>query len=544
MMLGKIALLAILVVLPGAAAMEPSDSTMYKVIMPYKMAAHANGASAEFMKIASEKIKKLTRGNGEVQCDPETNLIAGTFPCKNMNLAYYLTGQELGSPYAFKENPLIYSTWVSDIWGWVDSKNGKEYALVGMWDGTSVVDISNPSNPEVICFIETTRGVVDGLDRFNNIWRDIKVVNDVMYIGSEVSFHGIQTFDLTKLQQFPRDNGDDGVPIISPDYVTPELGSTHNLVAAPEAGMIIAVGVDKSDKTCPAVDGILSTLVLFDVSKTPVTPTFERCVYLDAGDGGRGYAHDAHCIKYNGPDEKYKGVNVCALSMESEIVFYNLDDLVEISRFTYETAAYVHQGWFSEDHTVFYADDELDELFETTEDDFSRCYIFDVTDLENPRVPPTVFVSPTDHPSIDHNLYVKDGYIYQAAYTSGARIRKIVNSTTIEEVAYFDGELNCECVAEPDCTCDYFAGTWTYFPYFDRFVDLSFCLFLVAVRLTSDSFAFIVANLISQWHYHCRRHRRWSFHIASDFVNVFLNSTVGLLSLINLSSRSWLCIFH
>jgi choice-of-anchor B domain-containing protein len=517
MMLGNIALLAFLGalspgVLPGVAAMEASDSTMYKVLRPYKMAAHANGASTEYMKIASDKIKKLTRGKGEVQCDPETSLIAGTFPCKNMNLAYYLTGQELGSPYAFEEDPLIYSTWVSDIWGWVDPKYGKEYALVGMWDGTSIVDISNPTNPQVICFIETTRGVVDGLDDFNNIWRDIKVVNDVMYVGSEVDFHGIQTFDLTKLQTFPRGNGIDGVPIISPDltklqtfprgngnggvpiispdYVTPEVGSSHNLVAAPEAGMIIAVGVASSDKTCPAVDGVVATLVLFDVSKTPVTPTFERCVYLNAGDGGRGYVHDAHCIKYNGPDEKYKGVNVCALSMESEIVFYNLDDLVEISRFTYETAAYVHQGWFSEDHTVFYADDELDELLETTEDDFSRCYIFDVTDLENPKVPPAVFVSPTDHPSIDHNLYVKDGYIYQAAYTSGARIRKIVDSTTIEEVAYFDGELTCECVAGPDCTCDFFAGTWTHFPYFNRLVDLSFCLFLVAVRLTSNSVCF------------------------------------------------------
>jgi choice-of-anchor B domain-containing protein len=461
-------------------------------------------------------------------------LIAGTFPCKNMNLSYYLTGQELGSPLAFEENPPIYSTWVSDIWGWVDPKNGKEYALVGMWDGTSVVDISNPSNPKVICFIETTGGVVDGLDGFNNIWRDIKVVNNVMYIGAEVSFHGIQTFDLTKLEKFPRVKRNGRVPIISPDYVTPELGSTHNLVAAPEAGYLIAVGIAKSDKTCPPENGVTSTLVLFDVSKTPVTPTFERCVYVNAGGSensnkGIGYAHDAHCIKYNGPDEKYKGVNVCALSMESEIVFFNLDDLVEISRFTYETAAYVHQGWFSEDHTVFYADDELDEILLTNGDDFSRCYIFDVTDLDNPKVPATVFVSPTEHPSIDHNLYVKDGYIYQAAYTSGARIRKIVDSTTIEEVAYFDGELTCECVAGPDCECDIFAGTWTYFPYFDRLVDLSlFCLFLVAVRLTSDSFVFIVANLISQWHYYCRWYRRGSFHLASDVVNVFLNSTVGL----------------
>jgi choice-of-anchor B domain-containing protein len=330
---------------------------------------------------------------------------------------------------------------------------------------------------------------------------------------------GIQTFDLTQLNKFPRGNGRDGVTIVSPDYITPEVGSSHNLVAAPEAGMVIAVGVPSTSVTCPAVDGVLVSLILFNVSETPVTPDFAGCVYVDAGE--RGYVHDAHCIKYNGPDEKYQGVTVCALSMESEIVFYNLDKRKEISRFTYDTAAYVHQGWFSEDHTVFYADDELDELFETTEDDFSRCYIFDVTDLENPVEPPAVFVSPTDHPSIDHNLYVKDGYIYQAAYTSGARIRKIVDSTTIEEVAYFDGELTCECVAEPDCTCDFFAGTWTYFPYFDRFVDLLFCLFLVDVLLISDSFVFIVANLISQWHYHCRRHRRGSLHLASDVVNVF-----------------------
>jgi hypothetical protein len=155
MIFTNIAFLAIIgalspVVLPGVAAMEASDSTMYKVLNPYKLAAHANGTSAELMKIQSDNMRRLTRGKGELQCDPDTNLIAGTFPCKNINLASYLTGQELGSPYASEEDPVYYSTWVSDIWGWVDPKNGKEYALVGMWDGTSVVDISNPSNPQVI----------------------------------------------------------------------------------------------------------------------------------------------------------------------------------------------------------------------------------------------------------------------------------------------------------------------------------------------------------------------------------------------------------
>ena len=34
----------------------------------------------------------------------------------------------------------------SDIWGYVDS-TGNEYALVGLRNGFSVVDLSSPSNP-------------------------------------------------------------------------------------------------------------------------------------------------------------------------------------------------------------------------------------------------------------------------------------------------------------------------------------------------------------------------------------------------------------
>jgi hypothetical protein len=142
-----------------AKAMEKSHSKMYEVAMPKKMAAHANGLGADIMKARSDHIKQLTRG-GSATCDPVTGLVAGEFPCKNMDLVYFLTGEDLGSPYASNENPRIYATWVSDIWGWVDTKNGKEYALIGMWDGTSVVDVSNPNQPVVVCFIETTGGTL------------------------------------------------------------------------------------------------------------------------------------------------------------------------------------------------------------------------------------------------------------------------------------------------------------------------------------------------------------------------------------------------
>ena len=52
----------------------------------------------------------------------------------------------------------------NDIWGWADM-NGNEYALVGLEDGTSIVDISTPSSPVEIFFSPGA----------NTIWRDLKV---------------------------------------------------------------------------------------------------------------------------------------------------------------------------------------------------------------------------------------------------------------------------------------------------------------------------------------------------------------------------------
>ena len=40
-----------------------------------------------------------------------------------------------------------YNSEGNDIWGWV-APDGSEYALVGLNDGFSVVNVSNPSNPD------------------------------------------------------------------------------------------------------------------------------------------------------------------------------------------------------------------------------------------------------------------------------------------------------------------------------------------------------------------------------------------------------------
>ena len=39
------------------------------------------------------------------------------------------------------------NTSLNDIWGWTDPTTQKEYALVGLSNGTSFVDISDAENP-------------------------------------------------------------------------------------------------------------------------------------------------------------------------------------------------------------------------------------------------------------------------------------------------------------------------------------------------------------------------------------------------------------
>ena len=60
---------------------------------------------------------------------------ADSFPCASVDLLGHLTLGQMNGNYA------------NDIWGWTDNLSGKEYALVGLADGTAFVDLSDPTEP-------------------------------------------------------------------------------------------------------------------------------------------------------------------------------------------------------------------------------------------------------------------------------------------------------------------------------------------------------------------------------------------------------------
>ena len=76
----------------------------------------------------------------------------------------------------------------NDIWGYVDS-SGIEYALMGLTDGFSVVDLSDPTNPTESFFISGP----------NSTWRDIKVWDHYAFVTADEGSAGLLIVDLDDL---------------------------------------------------------------------------------------------------------------------------------------------------------------------------------------------------------------------------------------------------------------------------------------------------------------------------------------------------------
>lgn len=393
---------------------------------------------------------------GQTPCE---NGFAGDYPCNNVELMAVLTPADL---LAEEEGGIL----LNDIWGWTDPTTKKEYVLVGMANGTSFVDISDPIHPIMLGILPehhaAQSGGFDGStskvfhDEGKSIWRDIKVYNDHAYIVSEDANHGVQIFDLTQLrnvtnapQEFKETAHYDG------------LGNAHNIVINEQTGYAYAVGV-KAGFNCRA-----GGLHIINI-QNPTNPIYEACFDDD------GYTHDAQCVIYNGPDTDYQGKEICFNSNEDTITIVNVDnksDMSIISRVGYDGVSYAHQGWLTEDHKYFLSNDELDEYYNGT---LTTTFIWDVQDLDNPIQIGTYTHTTT---SIDHNLYIVGDRTYESNYTSGLRILDIsdIANANLVEIGFFD--------TYPDNDDPEFHGTWSNYPFFESGIiavsDITNGLFLL-----------------------------------------------------------------
>jgi len=347
--------------------------------------------------------------------------LAGTYPCSNVDLMAFLPLAQIGGGNG------------NDIWGWTDPLTGKEFAIMGLTNGTAFVDISDPVNPVYYGHLPPPAGVS------NSSWRDIKVYADHAFIGSEAIGSGMQIFDLTILR--------DGPSLVDGFVETAHytgFSTSHNIVVNEDTGYAYGVGVNN--------DGCNRGIKFVDISD-PANPRADGCFGTD------GYTHDAQCVTYAGPDVTYQGREICFAYNEDTLTIVDVTNKaapVQVSRTGYANRGYSHQGWLTEDHAFLLLDDELDERNVAAVTN-TRTLIWDVRDLDNPDYFAD-YIGPST--SIDHNQYVVGNHSFQANYRSGLRILDIsdIANGNLTEVGFFD--------IYPASDSAEFNGAWSVYPYF------------------------------------------------------------------------------
>jgi choice-of-anchor B domain-containing protein len=371
---------------------------------------------------------------------------AGAFRCHGVDLLSFVPLEDFRGSEALA--PLGGGT--SDLWGWTDPETEDEYVLIGKTNGTAFFRVTDPTRPVYL-------GALLNSSPAQLIWHDIKVYADHAFIVSESAGHGMRVFDLTRLR------GVTAPQTWTEDVNYPLAFSAHNLAINEETGYAYVVG---GNNALLAPDACLSGLHMVDISE-PKRPVPAGCHLRGEGPGTAGgllgvdgvasYIHDTQCVVYRGPDADHSGREICLNSSETHLSVVDVTDKlapVQLSRVSYPSVGYAHQGWLTEDHRTFLMGDELDEGRTT---DRTRTLLFDVTDLDAPRF---LAAHRGSTNAIDHNMYVKDGLVYQSNYAAGLRVldARQAGRGRLREVAFFD--------SFPEHDDPRFVGTWSNYPYF------------------------------------------------------------------------------
>ncbi len=349
------------------------------------------------------------------------------FDCTDIELYAYIPGSMLTAPERAR------GVRANDNWGWTDPATGREYGLVGRNDGTSFVDITDPTQPRLVGDLPKTPNTPR-----SQLWRDIKTFKDHAFIVADgAGAHGMQVFDLTRLRDIQ------GAPVVfEPDLLYRGEGSnvvesTHNVIINEDTGFAYL-----TSRGCAG-------LHMVDIND-PLDPIFVGC--SEPGD-----VHDAQCVVYRGPDGAYQGREIC-LRMAGDM--FQISDVtdktnpVELSNASHPNPAYMHQGWLTEDQRYFIMDDESDVIAGNVET--TRTLIWDLADLEDPVLAREFFGS---LPASAHNLYVKGDFTYQANYKYGLHILDTSDPLNPVEVGMFD--------TAPYGDGPGFGGAWSTYPFFE-----------------------------------------------------------------------------
>ena len=323
-----------------------------------------------------------------------------------------------------------YSQELSDVWGY--EKEGSEFALVGVYNGISVVDVTNSSTLVELAFF-------DGPE---SIWRDLKTWGDYLYCINETN-GGLQIVNLAEVI-----NGD-----LNPTYIeNTTLGFTtaHNIFID-KSGILYVFGSNYSTGGCE----------MYDLTTDPENPTFLG-VFDDY------YFHDGM---------------VRGDTLWGGAIYGGVFSVIDVSDKANPEIIGSHGTPNTFSHNCWISDDG-DYLFTT--DEVSGAYVaaYDVSDLDDIQEVDRIQAWSGYSDVIPHNTHVDGDFIITSYYTDGVSIVDISNPSNLIEVGYYD--------TSDDFSGDGFNGAWGAYPWLPSgnilVTDIENGLFVIEPKYTNASF--------------------------------------------------------
>jgi len=296
---------------------------------------------------------------------------------------------------------------LSNVWGYTSS-SGAEYALVGGFQGTTIIDISNPSAPVTIT---TIAGPLSD-------WREIKTYENYAYVVSEGG-SGVQIIDLSNL---PNNNPSTynyfcNVPGFG------DMTKGHALHVDVTAGFLYVYGSNIN----------LGRPVVINLETDPYNPTYAGRLAALA------YAHDGYA------DDNFMYAGHIYAGQFSIVDFTNKSSPVVIA--TQPTpGAFTHNTWLS--GSTLFTTDEVTGSFLTS---------YDISNTNNIRELDRIQSNPGSG-VIAHNTYIRNNYAVTSWYKDGFTIVDVDRPANMVQVGNYD--------TYPNDSGNGFEGCWGVYPYF------------------------------------------------------------------------------
>jgi len=294
---------------------------------------------------------------------------------------------------------------LANIWGY--AAGGREYALVGAYNGLSIEDVTNPGAPVHITQIPGS----------SSSWHEIKTYSHYAYVVSEGG-SGVQIVDL---------NGLPGTTLTYQSYfgdgaINGLLTRAHALHIDETKGYLYVYGSQQfSGKP-----------LVFNLNIDPYNPVYVN--YVDF----IGYGHDG----YVDNDRLYTG-HIYA-GMFSVVDMTNKNNPVLLASQS-TPGAFTHNTWAS-GNTLF------------TTDEISNSYLsaYDISNLNNITLLDKIQSNPGSS-SIVHNTYIINDYAITSWYKDGFTITDVSRPDNMVQVGNYD--------TYPTGSGSGFSGCWGVYPY-------------------------------------------------------------------------------